>query len=284
MSRDWLIEEGTYGPRFVATGSWSDAMLEAMLSGDVRELELNYAKGWVGSDIEFLRDLPFLEAVEVANWRINDIRPVNDLHKLRYLGISTYCKTELNFSNWPDLEECSLDAWRPKASSLFGHRGIKCLFINKWNHGKDLTGFSGMTQLESLRLYSPTRLETLCGIESLAGLKRLEIALATRLASLSGIEKLLHLKHLEVNTCRKIRDIAPIAALRLKEFFLLNCGDIDTIKLLAGQKDLEKFLFYQSTNVLDGDLSVLTTLPNLKDVAFQERRHYSHTRSELLSL
>jgi hypothetical protein len=40
-------------------------------------------------------------------------------------------------------------------------------------------------------------------------------------------------------------------------------------------------LFYESTNVLDGDLSPLKDLPKLKHVAFMERPHYSLTREEL---
>ena len=281
MSGDWLIEEGMYGPRIVVTGPWSEATLEALVSSGARELELNYAKGWTGSDIAFIRELPQLEALNVTHLTLKDIRPVNALHSLRYLKISTYCKTELDFASWPSLEECALDAWRPRAKSIIEHRGIKKLFINKWNQGKDLTDFSRMAQLESLQLYSPSRLESLAGVESLTRLTRFELALAGRLSSLEGVENLIELRHFRLSTCRKVNDISPVASLRrLKELFVLNCGDVETIRPIAGLVDLEKFLF-ETTNVLDGDLSPLQFLPKLKAVAFRERPHYSLTRDDL---
>jgi hypothetical protein len=39
-------------------------------------------------------------------------------------------------------------------------------------------------------------------------------------------------------------------------------------------------LFYESTNIVDGDLSPLTRQKNLSSVSFQDRRHYSHKRLE----
>ncbi|MCA9001420.1 MAG: hypothetical protein KDB61_05825, partial [Planctomycetes bacterium] len=84
-------------------------------------------------------------------------------------------------------------------------RGVKDLFINKWNHGENLSGFSGMEQLRSLRLYSPTRLVSLSGIEPLTNLTCIEIALARKLESISGVEGLSRLRVLGLHTCKKIR-------------------------------------------------------------------------------
>jgi hypothetical protein len=281
VSETWEIEAGSYGPRMIMKGPWSAAALDAAQAAEIKELELNYAKGWKGEELGFLRQLAGLEALEITDRTTNDVAVVNEVESLRRLKIFTYCKTELRFSQFPRLEECVLE-WRPKAASLFEHRGIKKLFINKWNRGRDLTDFSGMTQLESLRLYSPTRLESLAGVESLSRLTWFELAMATRLTSLAGIESLTNLEHLELHTCRKIRDISLVAALRrLRAFYLLNCGEIESIEPLRGLQDLEEFLFYESTNVLDGDLSPLQALPKLRSVAFMERPHYSLTREDL---
>ena len=281
MSESWTIEMGAYGPRMIMKGPWSAAALDAAKSARIKELELNYAKGWKGWDLGFLRYLSGLEAFEIIDWTTGNVAVVNEVASLRRLKVATYCKTELDFARWPYLEECALE-WRPKAASLFEHQGIKKLFINKWNRGRDLTDFSKMTQLESLRLYSPTRLESLKGVESLSQLKWFELARATRLTSLAGIESLADLEHFELHTCRKIRDISPVVALRkLREFYLRNCGEIESITPLRGLQELEQFLFDESTNVLDGDLSPLKELPRLNSVAFMERPHYSHTREDL---
>ncbi len=282
MSESWIVEEGRYGPKIVVTGRWSENIQKVMVSEDVKEMELNYAKGWKGDDVSFIQRLPQLEGITLTHRTIDDIQCVNDLHELRYLSVSTYCKTELDFTNWPRLEECSLDEWRPKAASLFKHRGIKTLFVNKWNKGHDLSAFSEMRQLKSLRLYSPSRLEAVAGIEHLTDLTRLELAMAKKLTSLRGLDELARLESLELHTCRKINNISAVRTLHnLREFLLLNCGDIDTIAPLSDLANLEQFLFYESTNVLDGDLSPLQASPRLKSVAFMERPHYSHTRADL---
>ncbi len=243
-------------------------------------MELNYAKGWRSSDLTFLRELSDLEAIDITDWNIDDVSAVNKLSRLRDLSISTYCKTILDFFNWPNLEQCSLE-WRPGAASLFEHRGVKTIFINKFR-GRDLSDFSGMIQLETLRLKGPTRLESCRGIESLTRLTHFELALATKLNSLEHLESLTRVQHLVIHTCRKVGNISPLQALReIRELHLNNCGDIKSIQVLRNLKNLEKFLFYESTNVLDGDLSVLEKLPRLKVVAFKERPHYSHKRADL---
>lgn len=281
METNWTIEPGVFGPRMVMTGAWSLAALDAMASGGIRELELNYAKGWKCRSLSFLTDLSqLLEALVIIDRSIDNVDNVNDLENIRYLKIHTYCSTEIRFAQFPHLEECVLE-WRPKALSLFQHRGVKRLFVNKWSHGRDLADFSGMLQLEALRLYSPTRLESLAGIECLTELARFELALAKRLTSLSGIEALKNLLCLHIGTCTKIRDISPVATLnRLRELFLNNCGEIESVRPLRSLQDLEKIIFYESTNVLDGDLTPLKGLPKLKEVAFQNRRHYSHTAED----
>ena len=282
MSRDWVMESGNYGPRMVMQGVWSSTAAKAFETKGCKELELNHAKGWRGRDLSFLRKMSSsLEWFTIIDFTINDITPVNSMTSLRLLDVNTYCKTEIRFSQFPRLEECSLE-WRPKASSLFEHRGLKKLFINKYP-GKDLTDFARMTSLESLSLASP-RVETLAGVEALTRLRFLGIYVARRLTTLKGVEALTSLEQLEVNDCRRVRDISPVRGLRrLRELHLCNDGEIETLEALTGLRRLEKFIFYESTNILDGDLSVLKELPKLKAVAFMERPHYSHNREELPS-
>ncbi|MDX2053371.1 MAG: hypothetical protein SFV15_13320 [Polyangiaceae bacterium] len=278
MSANWIVEPGKYGPRLVMHGPWSPLALGAVESARIRELELNYAKGWVGSDYSFLRQMPNLLGLELTDWNAVDVSAVNDLKFLRYLKVFTYCKTELLFLGLPLLEDCSLE-WRPRAVSLFSHQGVKEVFINKCAE-KDFTAMSKMISLESLSLASP-KIETLRGIETLRSLSFLGLYVARRLTSLDGIESLTGLVGLEVNDCPKVTNIAPLEALRgLRRLQLCNDKDIDTFRPLSALTELEQVLFYESTNVQDGDLTPLKRLPRLKHVAFMERKHYSHRRSD----
>lgn len=279
MTPNWSIENGTYGPRMVVTGPWSPKAEALIENRGIKELELNYAKGWSGHDYSFLDHLAGLDALDITDWNATDITAIHSLHGLRRLDVSTYCKTEIRFSQFPHLEECSLE-WRPKARSLFEHAGIKKLFINKCP-GKDLTSFEKMTGLRSLSLASP-KIETLEGIAALNKLTFLGIYVARRLTGLDGLQALTDLVQLEVTDSRRIKDISPLANLhKLEELHLNNDGEIETLKPIAGLKHLRVVLFYESTNILDGDLSVLKGLPKLENVALMERRHYSHKRRDL---
>ncbi len=281
MAANWNVEAGNYGPRLVMQGPWSPSALEAVRDGEITELELNYSKGWVTDDYCFLRQLPELSGLELTDWNATDVDAINDLRSLRRVKVFTYCKTELRFSGLPLLEDCSLE-WRSKASSLFAHRGLRKVFINKCPL-KDLRAISTMTSLESLSLASP-KLETLQGIEALTALTFLGLYVARRLTSVDGVEAVPNLVQLEVNDCPKVRNIAPLGALhRLRKLQLCNDGDIETIRPLRELKELEQFLFYESTNVLDGDLSPLKSLPKLEHVTFMDRKHYSHRRTEFPS-
>lgn len=277
MSAAWKFEESEFGPRMVMMGEWSSGALNAAKSAKVRALSLNYAKGWAGHDYGFLERLPELECLDITDWNAKDISAVNGLSHLRYLSVETSCKSEIDFERLPDLRKCAIE-WRTKARSVFQHTGIEDLFINKYP-GKDFSAFEKMN-LKSLALPS-TRIESFLSVDSLKNLEFLGVYIARNLSSLDGIQHLGRLTHLEVNDCVRISDVSPLRDLvRLEELHLCANKSIQSIKPLSGLSALKVFLFYESTNVLDGDLSVLKALPNLHRVAFMERRHYSHKMSD----
>ena len=62
---------------------------------------------------------------------------------------------------------------------------------------------------------------------------------------------------------------------------LSNCGDIKSLAPIAHLAGLEVLIFDESTRILDDNLSVLLDLPALRQIAFRNRRTYSHTCEEL---
>jgi len=92
----------------------------------------------------------------------------------------------------------------------------------------------------------------------LTKLRSLRLALLRRLASLAGVEGLANLEELDIHSCRAIRSIEEIGSLsRLKKLFLNNDGEIESLKPIDNLDGLETIGFYESTNILDGDLSPL---------------------------
>jgi hypothetical protein len=272
------LEHGDYGLRAVIAGPWSTDMVEFLLEKRIDELELNDGKGWRGDDLSFLATFPHLRSFKILDFNIGSVEPVHFLHELRSLDIVTYCKTALRFSAFPRLESCALE-WRENATSLFDCLTLTKLFVNRYD-SSNTTSFGRLANLESLAiLNAPT--EDLRGLSGLTKLRFLRLANLKRLKSLAGIETLTRVEELEIHTCRHVHSINEIGCLRrLRKLFLNNDGDIESIRPLAGLDELEWILFYESTNILDGDLAPLLKQKKLSRVAFQNRRHYSHRREQ----
>jgi hypothetical protein len=262
----------------VLNSGWSDELIRYLTGNGVVELELNQARGWEGEGLSFLAALTDLKSFEIFDLSIRNIEPIHHLHKLRMLGVTTYCSTGVDFSVFPDLESCALE-WRARASSLFECASLKELFINRFG-GKDAAPFAKLVNLESLAILN-SPLENLHGLSALAKLRFLRLANLKRLATLEGIEGLANLEELEIHTCRTISSIREIGSLlRLKKLNLNNDGDIESLKPLENLNGLNAVVFYESTNIVDGDLSPLLRQRNLARVSFQNRRHYSHRRED----
>jgi hypothetical protein len=250
----------------------------ALMELPIAEIELNYSEGWKGSDISFLSNFPNLSAFKIVDWNIKSVEPIHRLHKLKTLEVITHCKSEIRFAEFPDLVECGLQ-WRPKAVSIFESFGLEKLFINRYS-STDSKSFGRLAQLDSLTLLG-SPIQSLEGLAPLENLRFLRLRDLRRLADLNGLQALSSLERLEINTCRKLTSIEQISHLvHLQELYLNNLGDIRSLKPLALLKDLRTVTFYQSTNIVDGDLSPLFDLPRLESASFQNRRHYSNRREE----
>jgi hypothetical protein len=273
------FEDGEYGPRAVITSAWSPEMARVLVAHRVLELELNDGKGWHGNDLSFLRELPQLRAFTLIDYfgRPSE-EPIHFLHELRRLEVMTYSKTGIRFSEFPQLEVCSLE-WRPKCESLFSCTKLRKLFLNRHDE-TNVDAFSNLTMLEWLGILNAP-IENVLGLRRLERLKYLRLAGLRRLTSLAGIERLELLEELNLDTCRRIRSISEVSSLlHLRKLHLSNCGEIESLKPLENLSRLECVTFVESTNIVDGDISPLLHQQGLKRVSYQNRRHYSHRRED----
>lgn len=273
------LEDGEYGRRAVVTSGWLPEMSRYLLAHDVLELELNYAKGWRGNDLSFLKELPQLRAFKIIDhFGLPYVEPIHYLHELRALDVQTYCKTPIRFSEFPQLEDCVIE-WRPKCESLFSCTTLKKLFVNRYQK-KDVDSVSNLVNLEWLAILNAP-VHNLRGLTPLKRLRYLRLANLRRLTSLAGIEELAALEELNMDTCRAIGSIDEVGSLsRLRKLHVSNANEIESLKPLEKLSGLEWVTFVESTNIRDGDLSPLLRQKNLSRVSFQNRRHYSHRRED----
>jgi internalin A len=208
------------------------------------------------------------------------VRPIESQRHLRDLNLNAYFKTPVDFSVFTELQRLHLD-WGPGAESIAAATQLEDLSINRYP-GTDLALFRELARLRRLRLASGRRLTSLRGIEAfrrLEELRLLDLRVLSDLDPIVGVSETL--RSLEFNTCRKIDRLDALRPLRnLTRLHVLNCGDIESLAPVLGLP-LEALLFYESTNIRDGDLGVLLKLPELTDTSFANRRHYSNTREEI---
>lgn len=283
MNDKIVFEIGDFGTRAVVKSAWRENYTSLLLDKNVSELELNHAKGWHGSNVDFLQYLPDLISFTIIDFNamLKSIKAVHCLEKLKVLNISTYCKTPIDFNFFPVLEKCGFE-WRKGSESLFSRISLVKLFLNSYNKN-DSNVFSPLTNLTDLAILNAP-LKELLGLASLRHLVRFRIGNLNKLTSLQGIGGLSKLEELKIQRCRRIQSISEILNLyNLKRFLLLDSGDIESIKGIENLTKLETFLFYESTNIVDGDLSPLLKLKKLSNIAFQSRKHYTPSREDFKS-
>lgn len=276
MIKGVMLQNGEYGLRAILTAAWSDEIAAYLLEKDILELELNMGKGWRGTDISFVRSFPRLQSLWILYLPLSSVEPIHSLHELRDLDVSTYCRSEIRFTEFPYLERCALE-WRPRATSLFKAVTLKRLFVNGYK-AKDVDSFSALMNLEDLQILNAP-VTNIYGLNKLVLLKKLRLAGLRCLTSLEGIEELIGLEELQIQTCRRITSIEPLARLKnLRRLFLDTGGSINSLKPIDNLNRLEIVTFAGSTIIVDGDISPLTRQKNLQVAAYKNRRHYSHPR------
>lgn len=275
------IKEGKFGKKMVPKAEWSKEMESYFRANDIKELDLNIAFGWQGKNLEFLKALDSLQSLEILDGVRDDVSPIHFLSKLKRLKLELVHKTVVDYSCFPKLEDLVI-TWSPGNKSFSKCISLKNICIFRYNaDSKNLCSFSKLINLEQLCLKG-TNIREIGDLSGLRGFRKLEIGLATKLSSLGGLEKLSELIVLGIQGCRKLSNINGVTHLnKLEVLNISGNGDIKSLKPIEGLKNLQKVFFYDDTNILDGDLTVLKCLPRLKDVSFKQRRHYNLKRIDL---
>jgi Leucine-rich repeat (LRR) protein len=275
-----MVEEGPFGPQLVVTGAWEPRLAEFMQTESIRGVVLNYARGWRDASLEFLRTMPFLEAVQIIHWELHDdLSPLESLPNLRSLRLACNSAYRLDFAHLRKLEICSI-SWDQASDSVFGCSGLQVLYLKDFP-GTATDQFSVLANLRELVL-TDAAVSSLEGLARLASLERLSLQGLRQLQSLSGLERLTNLLELEISECPAVTCLDQAGSLvLLNKLILSDDGPIESLVPLEGLAALDWLVFPGTTEVLDGDLSVLLRLPSLRTVAFKDRANYTHTRKQI---
>lgn len=272
------FEKSKFGIKAILKGKWKDEYLKILLNKNIAELELNTGHDWKGENIDFLEKLSHLKSFVLIDYSIKSVEPIYNLQNIEKLELLTYSKNAIDFNYFPNLKECGFE-WIKGSESIFQCFKLEKLYINRYDN-KNSQNFEKLINLKELTLLSP-RFENISGITTLSNLKDIRISNSRSLKDFSSLNKLINLEKIEIQSCKSLKKLEEIFELtNLKQLFILDCGEIESIKGIENLQNLESFIFYESTNIIDGDLTPILKLSKLKKISYQNRKHYTHKREE----
>jgi Leucine-rich repeat (LRR) protein len=251
---------------------------DAVLSAIGENLQyITEVSGWwkteVG-DLEVLSRFPALERLFVTNRTASSIAPINKLHNLVVLDVTSSVPFDVDLEHWPKLQDLRFD-WNGEFIHLESCAELRALTVHSWN-ARDLQLLAAFPKLEVLELDGGS-LQTLLGMEQCPLLRRVILSHIRSLADFEAIAALKNLSFLKIESCRQIDRVDVFAALpRLRELRLDNVDTITTLAPLRTSTSLEELFFIDSTNIEDGVTSIVNDM-QLSNFGFQNRKHYDFT-------
>lgn len=268
----------TNEPCIVLETNWTSTHREFIANNKIRHLRLSEHMGWKDSNIDFLDDLNLIEGIEIYSNRIKNINPLQHFTTIKHLALecpfNSFC-----FSKLIELDRLFL-RWRPKSDDIFSLKNLTHLNIVNYPDF-DLSSLSKMIKLKSIKLVS-RNLRSLTGLENFQALKSVDLFQCTKLENIKAIQSCKSIESIHIESCKKIPNISPIKSqIELKHLSLNNCGDIESLTPIALLNNLETLSFTEDTKIIDGNLTFISNLKNLKKVIFNNRKHYSNKREAI---
>jgi hypothetical protein len=255
----------------VLEGGWRDEYANVIDSHDLAVLSIAVR----GDDLTFLARLPALRGLVLNAGEARDLSPVQELHALETLTLNTSGKPRmtLDFSAFAHLRTLRM-YWNPGFESVFECDSLESLFVFG-PPDADLARFGRLPRLRRLELSQGRKLVSTKGVSP--SVRFLGLYLQGALSALEELPPALEV--LAIEGAKQLGELVTVPSLtRLKA---ANCGDIASLAPLRGLDRLEEFFAWESTRIVDGDLSVLLELPRLREIGLRERREYRPRVAEI---
>jgi hypothetical protein len=265
----FIDEDDHYGPCLALCGEWSSGLASVIEKEGVRSLRLSFSNGWKGDNIVFLNEVPSsVTGFEIYSWKVADLSPLIDRKGVERLAFQVELKRVFDFGFLPILKTLKF-VHSAKTKNLQGCHRLEHLNVMGYPD-EDFGLLAAMQSLERLQV-SSRKLRCLDGIPNLKKLRIIDFAECPNLVNLAGIEQVKTLEEIEIADCNAIKSLPCLSSLeRLKSLIVENCGTLKSISFLNAHKALERVLIIGNTQIADGDLTPLKTLPNLCDVRVAE--------------
>lgn len=258
----------------MVSGEWSNEVTTFILENEVKAVYLNYAKGWNSSDYSFLRDLKSVEELNVIAPGYKNFNSVEEMDSLSNLVLSFCPDEKVDFTRLDNLVDFSAPWWKG-AESILQCTGLTDLSLDKLK----LKNYESLGNLVNLKSFGVVDggVNNVDWLRNLKELEWLEICSWRNLRDFSPISQCYKLKRLGIESCSSLNDVSFLSYLSgIKILCLSGNKSIPSIASMKNLKKLRAFSFSGTTDIEDGDLKVLETLPELSMLMFQGRKHYTH--------
>ncbi|WP_442637232.1 hypothetical protein [Rossellomorea marisflavi] len=251
--------------------------LEYIKENDEKKLQITdyYFKM---DNLDFLRECPGVEEIYISSSYITDIEGLYDIKSLKKLSIHVPGIT-LDLTRFPDLVDLDIE-WNSKIKGLSSRTRLKELMLYNYRpKNKNLIELEEMLDLTSL-IITLSNITSFEGCTSLGNLKRLELNYCRTALNLDELSSL-KLEEISIVNCKKFLNMDSLSKIKtLKKIMLEGCRKIPSIQFISEMPLLSYFAFVK-TEVEDGNL---TPLERLDYVAFDDKKHYSHSYSDFSDL
>ena len=275
MNTELPTRTGPYGLEVVLDRPWGDAVSRFVRERQATGLHIGAYTDYQPQDLSFLRETPELCLLNLNTSSVSDDSVIASLTHLRSLSLQTSSNAALNLSELTSLEDLSL-RWRETVSGLGECTNLRCLSIENFEPPTgDLAPLRSLIHLRKLEIVGGS-IRKLSGLQYLSSLRFLDLS-ELRLDDPNGISDAAHLRGLAMSRCGGVETLGFVSHLTdLVWLTLLEMGQIESLRPLAGLTSIEVVGVGEGTVIRDGDMSVLTRLPNLKRVMLVDQPHYSH--------
>lgn len=272
-----IVKSTPFGKGLVLQAAWQ---LEEEGIGDVTDvahLELNYAAGWKGDELSFLKSFSGLVSLDLRSYSWVDTTGLQACTGLRHLRLHLFNGEPLDLSPFKELEDLRI-LWQSSYRGLECCVGLKVLYMTG-HEGTDLSVCSTLGELRHLTVAS-SKIKSTTGIAACHKLVFLGLGNDKQLTEVSDVEEL-DLRWVELQQCPRLGSVRSLESQgRVSNLDLSEMKAIESLSPVFHMQELEVLTFTGSTNILDGNLSPLKNLKRLKTVSFQDRKHYNCKRIE----
>lgn len=263
----------------VLRGPWRPEFAKLIKEHGIRKLTLSISMSWWEDSIDFISELPPLDAIIISTNDRLDLAPLFSQSCLKELILPDCFKGKFDPSKFQHLEHLAT-RWSTGLQNLPACMGLKRLTISAYPY-EDFAPIETLSRVEQLTVFSK-KLISLKGLSAFQNLKTLNLFYCSNLVDVGPLNDCQILREIDLSWSKRLIKLPDALAISgLKKFSMNVSGGLESLIAIKNCLGLEEVSFYGSTSIKDGQIAFLADLPFLREARFKNRTHYDVTLEAL---